>query len=790
MKITRFQKIKQHRIFRDFAWPGAGLPDFARFNLIYGWNGAGKTTLSNLFRHLQRREAVVEGEVGVALNDGRTVPGTEFPTAALPNIRVFNRDTVDRSIFEVPGKELPPVYYLGEDSAKTQEEIESLKKQHGEAVVEAGRQQAKHGKLKKALDQYEADQAKAIKNLLTAPGSDYNNYNAANFRGIAERLLKTPGEQLSDSSRQQFELAIRGSALPKIERPTDRYPDLVALSQRVDALLKRSIFSSVIEDLRDKPNVSAWVASGLALHRGEHASESCLFCTQQIPLGRLEQLEGHFNDAYTRFQGEIADMIVEVDSAQALVMQPALPVAELLYPELRDRYANEVQRCAQHASLSANYLTTAKRALVAKQKEPFKQFDFHSFFSNMDAPEEPSTGFIKFVEVLLSAASGVGSMFAKRGFDTACALINQHNQRTENFETELRKARSALAQDCVLEVIEEYHKKRIELDAVQEKQKAANAQRAELESRITDLERSIRHHHPAADELSKDMAAYLGRDELRFEARDAGYVITRNGRPAMNLSEGERTAIAFMYFLKSLQDTNFDLKSGIVVIDDPVSSLDANSLYCAFGFMKARIQDAHQVFVLTHNFTFFRQVKNWFDHVAKIRDRSKANLLSLKDVRYYMLRSRPAERGRSATLAVLDDLLYEHESEYHHMFKLVLEASGAAADAPMSQFYALPNIARRLLEAVLAFKQPGKTGELYQQIKDIPFDEAKKARILRFTNTYSHHGLMPEPLHDLSVMAETPEVLRDVLALVKHLDAEHFDSMLKLCSPDQEEVAA
>lgn len=22
MKITRFQKIKQHRIFRDFAWPG------------------------------------------------------------------------------------------------------------------------------------------------------------------------------------------------------------------------------------------------------------------------------------------------------------------------------------------------------------------------------------------------------------------------------------------------------------------------------------------------------------------------------------------------------------------------------------------------------------------------------------------------------------------------------------------------------------------------------------------------------------------------------------------------
>ncbi|WP_084197124.1 AAA family ATPase [Solimonas soli] len=46
MKITRFQTIRDYRIFRNFLWPATGLPDFARFNLIYGWNGAGKTTLS------------------------------------------------------------------------------------------------------------------------------------------------------------------------------------------------------------------------------------------------------------------------------------------------------------------------------------------------------------------------------------------------------------------------------------------------------------------------------------------------------------------------------------------------------------------------------------------------------------------------------------------------------------------------------------------------------------------------------------------------------------------------
>ncbi|WP_316248454.1 AAA family ATPase [Burkholderia arboris] len=41
MAIVRIQKLQGYRIFRDFTWDG--LPDFGRYNLIYGWNGAGKT---------------------------------------------------------------------------------------------------------------------------------------------------------------------------------------------------------------------------------------------------------------------------------------------------------------------------------------------------------------------------------------------------------------------------------------------------------------------------------------------------------------------------------------------------------------------------------------------------------------------------------------------------------------------------------------------------------------------------------------------------------------------------
>ena len=95
--------------------------------------------------------------------------------------------------------------------------------------------------------------------------------------------------------------------------------------------------------------------------------------------------------------------------------------------------------------------------------------------------------------------------------------------------------------------------------------------------------------------MNADICSYLGRGELTFEIQGSGYQISRNGTPAKNLSEGERTAIAFLYFLKSLGDKSFSLKDGIVVIDDPVSSLDSNALFHAFGFMKGRTKDAGQL---------------------------------------------------------------------------------------------------------------------------------------------------------------------------------------------------
>jgi wobble nucleotide-excising tRNase len=253
--------------------------------------------------------------------------------------------------------------------------------------------------------------------------------------------------------------------------------------------------------------------------------------------------------------------------------------------------------------------------------------------------------------------------------------------------------------------------------------------------------------------------------------------MTRNGLPASGLSEGEKTAIAFLYFLKSLQDKSFDLANGVVVIDDPVSSLDANALFSAFGYMKERTKDAGQLFVLTHNFCFFRQVKNWYRHLPHQGKKDPA----LRPARLYLLHVATRAGQREAALAPLDPLLEEYESEYHYIFKRVYdESQRCAIGGGLEACYGMPNIARRLVEAFLSFRFPTCTGHLAKQLDAVPFDAARKARILRFLHTHSHHGHVAEPEHDLSMLSETGAVLGDVLALIEATDRDHFNQMKEL----------
>ena len=781
MKITRLLKSKDYRVFREFSWPSSSLPDFARFNVIYGWNGSGKTSLSNIFRMAQRRTAFTEGSVEIQVDQTRVL-GADFDKAALPSIRTFNRDAVDRNVFEIPNQQLPPVFFLGEDSVEKQRSIEELTKDLADKVTDESRWNRKKANASLALETHCSEEAKGIKNLLTvAGGGPFNNYNATNFKAEVHALnsLPTLPESLTEEKRQAHLVTKDGKVMEPVADPTMCFPDVLDLTTRTQGLLSRSVVSTVLSDLIDNPSVAAWVNAGLGLHQGESLSAKCRFCDQQLPERRVQQLEAHFNDEFKRFISDLDGLVAKVQVAKEYPKTLRTPPKEALYVNLRPEYEKAVSSLTQQASLVPVALDVLLRALQSKRDDPFRTFNLAHFITSAAAEEQPAGGIETFFQVVFAGLSALSAAIGKEAFRQLDEIIQRHNQHTKVFDEEVKKARNALAQHEVLRALPEWKilSKRV-ADANDQATAAFNAAQ-KLSTQIAKLEVQVRQHRRPAEELNQEVAAYLGRDELRFEVEQNGYRITRSGYPATHLSDGERTAIAFLYFLKSLKATDFNLETGIVVIDDPVSSLDANSLFSAFGFMKQRTIDAGQLFVLTHNFTFFRQVRNWYYNMPG----QKKSDLTKHPARFYMLSNEFVDGARTAKIDVLDPFLHQYESEYHYLFKRVYEEAHKAATLGLESYYAMPNIARRLLEAFLAFRIPDKPGELFQKLECVDYDAAKKTRILRFLHTYSHFDQVTEADHDPSVLSETPAILREVLSLIYHCDAGHYKSMEVLVMP-------
>lgn len=786
MKIDRLHRAVNYRIFRDFTWP-ASLLDFARFNVIYGWNGSGKTSLSNLFRHIQKRQPLTDGQVEI-LVEQTSVAGVDFGTAALPSVRVFNRDAVDRSVFELGNQQLPPVFFLGEDSVDKQRRIEELKKQLEAGTQEESRWERKKAEATSALDTFCAEEARGIKNLLTvAGGGPFNNYNSANFKAHVQQLGADTQKPipLTEEERQQHLATKDGKAMAKVPSPLVRFPDFASLTARTQTMLGRSIVSAVIANLAENPAISGWINAGLSLHSGELASDMCRFCGQSLPEQRIQRLEAHFNDQFRRFESEIEKLAEEIKSAQGFAEAVRLPPKEVLYENLRSEYEKDLVALKQQAETVRVSLDVLHRALLAKRDEPFKTFELRSFITNHHPTDEPPGGVEAFFQAAMAGLATLSAAMGQVTFDQLVAIIKRHNDHTDTFDAAVKEARMALAQNEVLKALPEWKQRSQALLEARGHASTARDEAVKLKAEVAELDLQVRQHRRPAEELNREVAAYLGRDELRFAVEQNGYRITRGGHPAMHLSDGERTAIAFLYFLKSLQGTDFDLKTGVVVIDDPVSSLDANSLFSAFGFMKQRTSEAGQLFVLTHNFTFFRQVRNWYYNMPGQRKKDPR----VHPARFYMLDTDFSSGCRTAMLQPLDPFLHQYESEYHYLFKRVYEEAHKPVASALEAYYSIPNIARRLLESFLAFRAPDKPGDLFQKLEAVPYDSVKKTRILRFLHTYSHFDHVAEPDHDPSILSETPAILKEVLALVRECDPEHFRCMAELVVPQEAQPA-
>ncbi len=743
MTISRIARLRNCGVFRDFSWP-SDLSDFARYNLVYGWNGSGKTTLSRLFRALENKTALPSGEATVTIG-GQDFASSNFSQVNLA-VRVFNRDFVRESVFPTTG-DVAPIFILGKQNVEKQKEVESLKAGLEAAQGKLTSERQKKSQAETARDKFLTDQAGVIRDTLRVSGQGaYNNYDKRNYARRAGEMAAagdSATHRLDANDRDKLLAQHKATLKAKLQAVTYRFPDIQKLSDETSELLSATVVSSAITALKNDAPLASWVHQGLGHHR-ERKADKCLFCTQTLPKDRLTALEAHFSTEYEEFLGRIDQKFRAIQTA-ADVTELALPNPAEFYSDLVADYEAAKSAVEAQIQLVKQSLDGLAKALSEKRLRPFEAMRLDATVTQPDAT----------------------------AIDAVNAVIGKHNQASDGFQERIDSAGQKLEADSVANSMDRFVELRDALRTAEESVKTTSAEVTRIQGDIGRLEREIVDHRQTAEELNQELHSYLGHDELRLETKDAGYAINRRDVRAEALSEGETTAIALLYFLKSLQDRRVDLSKAVVVLDDPVSSLDANALFSAFGFIRARTQDAAQLIILTHNFTFFRQVRNWFYH---LKGQKKKNV-DQRPARFYMLDCLHQDDGRCASIRWLDRLLEQFESEYHYLFSYVHRMAMATTPLSLEESYALPNLSRRLLEAFLAFRQPQISGELWQKLKLLTFDETKKIRIIRFLHTHSHNSAHGEPEHDLSLLSEAQAILKDLLELMKAEDGAHYTAM-------------
>lgn len=430
MKLTRITKIR-HRVFRDFAWPN-DLHAFGQFNLIYGWNGCGKTTLSSLLSLVEKRTALSEGEVELEFDGTTKITGSAFTSAHLPQVRVFNRDFINATLQSAGG--ISPIYFLGEDSAEKQKEVDKLRNDLELANTEVKSATREKTSAETKLDEFCKEKAKFIKELLiTANSTAYNNYDKRNFKQAVQALSAQSAESAILTDEEKAPLRSQKDAQPKppIGEVSAPSVDLGALTQEVDALVVRSVVAQTLDELTANANLAAWVQRGLALHSGEHASDTCRFCQQPLGAARRSALEAHFNDAFATFQRELTTLLSKLQAAKQNAGSLRLPEASRFY----DSIVSEVTTASASVSEMLSATEAAIDVLISRVE------------AKRDNPFAPAAAAPAYATQPSNFSAAV---------DALNALVDKHNKTSNDFKRSVDEACKKLEAAYVAEAYADY----------------------------------------------------------------------------------------------------------------------------------------------------------------------------------------------------------------------------------------------------------------------------------------------------------------------------------------------
>lgn len=566
------------------------ITDLTFVNFFYGNNGAGKSSIAH----------AIEEDDGVVWADGKSADDYD--------VLVYNQNFISENF--VSYGDLKGVFIFGEEDIEAKKRIATLteeKKKKSDAKVTAGEEyKQKTAGVDAALTQFQdtcfsktADIRKRFEKCMDGKKQK---------RNFAEAVLgeKSPKEHDLPELERLYGVAFDDTARAYAEFKK-------AGATTYGSLPGKELLDKVIVSSSDTPfarflkalgsTASDWVRDGHT-HFSGSAGGKCPYCQQKLPANFENEIAATFDAQY---QQDIRDL----GQFQTTYSRETADIVRVLQTNTADAMPSlDLKALQERLSLLESKFEVNRQRIAEKVKEPSKTVSLE----DTDTLLLEIGAMIDDINKLIKANNDV--VAAKKSSKEKCKM-------------EIMQHLAFLLADEVTSYKDEVARLKTEIDDVTEHGKKLKKEIGELTTQISELNKHNANTEAAIDSINKILrdSGFQGFSIRAKDGVENVYEIVReNGTVAENLSEGERNFIAFLYFYHRVRGSmnSEELKEKIVVIDDPVSSMDSTALFIVSAIVREMINVCRnnteylnpqvpgdyikQLFILTHNVYFHREV--------------------------------------------------------------------------------------------------------------------------------------------------------------------------------------
>lgn len=516
--------------------------------------------------------------------------------------------------------------------------------------------------------------------------------------------------------------------------------------------------SNILDEYKDSPDKINWIKHGVDIH-GDNP-EKCVFCGNGIDGELIKNLKLAFSDELSSLENELVLQNNRIKSE----IQKLDAIPNINKEDYFKESVSDIQNINKEIE---NNINNRKRVLeILESKISEKQRDIFSKIEINDL------NWIDFSEIQVEINS----------------LYDGTIKQIEQFEDRKTKSIDFLRRYYIVKEfpVSEFTKLSQEVDQLEEyinenskEQKKLKEEKEKFEQDIIELEGSLKSESEAAKRINMILQNSLAHSEMSLKSVDDEegiyFEVSRNEERAYNLSEGEKSLIAFAYYITRLESLSTEEKSKtILFIDDPVSSLDENNIFYIYNLIFCLLEKKEflQYFLSTHNLDFLKYT----------------NRFSNKKDYYLIEKIKEAENIPSKSyIKKLPTHLSNKVTEFVFLFEQIYRvATEDEHENNFSVFYNFPNNGRKFIETLLYFKYPDYKTKNDDKIINY-FGDENAPFMQRINNEYSHGEDRFDRTRNPINTCEFKHDARIILGALHRNDPEQFKSFLNnsnLTHPD------